>query len=120
MSGQYHDAWAIAPSETVRIARFEFQDKTAAILELDDGRTIRVVLEGSVATQQLDSGATSLIPTIVMAIDDPALAGMPPDELRKRITIISEHALWCSHWNDEALAKEAEDKAMYEARQALD
>lgn len=120
LSGQYHNAWAVALAETVRVARFEFRDKTAAIITLDDGRTFRAVLEGSVAAQQQDSGATSLIPTIVMAIDDPALAGMPPDELRKRITIISEHALWCSHWNDEALAKEAKDKAVDEARQALD
>lgn len=120
LSGQYHDAWAVVPPETVRVTRFEFRDKTAAIITLDDGRTLRLVLEGSVATQQQDSGEISLIPTIVMAIDNPALAGMPPDELRKRITIISEHALWCSHWNDEALAKEAEDKAVDEARQALD
>lgn len=120
LSGQYHDAWAVAPAETVRVVRFEFQDKTAAIVTLDDGRTFRVVLEGSVSSEQQDSGATSLTPTIVMAIDDPALAGMPPDELRKRITIISEHALWCSHWNDEALTKEAEDKSVDEARQALD
>ncbi|UCV02960.1 hypothetical protein [Dechloromonas denitrificans] len=120
LSGQYHNAWAVAPAETVRVARFEFRDKTAAVITLDDGRIFRLVLEGSIAAQQHDFGATSLIPTIVMAIDDPALAGMPPDELRKRITIISEHALWCSHWNDKALAKEAEDKAVDEARQALD
>lgn len=120
LSGQYHNAWAVAPTETVRVARFEFRDKTAAIITLEDGRTFRAVLEGSIAAQQQDAGTTSLIPTIVMAIDDPALAGMPPDELRKRITIISEHALWCSHWNDEKLAKEAEDKAVDEARQALD
>lgn len=120
LSGQYHNAWAVAPTETVRVARFEFRDKTAAIITLEDGRTFRAVLEGSISAQQQDAGTTSLIPTIVMAIDDPALAGMPPDELRKRITIISEHALWCSHWNDEKLAKEAEDKAVDEARQALD
>lgn len=120
LSGQYHDAWAVTSAETVRITRFEFRDKTAAIITLDDGRTFRVMLEGSVATQHQESGANSLIPTIVMGIDDPALAGMPPDELRKRISIISEHALWCSHWNDEALVKEAEDKAVDEAKQALD
>lgn len=120
LSGQYHDAWAVAPPETVRIARFEFRDKTAAIITLDDGRTFRLVLEGSIATHQQDSGANLLIPTIVMAINDPALAQMPPDELRKRITIISEHALWCSHWNDRELANEAEQKAVDEAQQALD
>ena len=120
LSGQYHNAWVVTPAETVRIASFDFRDKTAAVITLDDGRTFRVVLDGSVSAQQQDSGATTLIPTIVMAIDDPALAEMSPDELRKRITIISEHALWCSHWNDEALAKEAEDKAVDEAKQALD
>lgn len=120
LSGQYHDAWAVTPAETVRISRFEFRDKTAAIITLDDGRTFQLVLEGSIAAHQQDSGASLLTPTIVMAINDPALAEMPPDELRKRITIISEHALWCSHWNDRELANEAEEKAIDEARQALD
>lgn len=120
LSGQYHEAWAFVPAETARVSRFEFRDKTAAIITLDDGRVFQLVLEGSIAAHQQEAGVNSLIPTIVMAIDDPALAGMPPDELRKRITIISEHAQWCSYWHDEALAKEAENKAVDEARQALD
>lgn len=119
LSGEYYEAWVEAPAEQVSIRDFSFRDSATAILTLDDGRELKVVLTGSVAASTSDD-SMQLTPTIVLSVDDPGIAGMPPDEIRKRLRLLVEGATWCAHWNDGALAEAADAAAQAKAADALD
>lgn len=108
LSGQPHEAWVELPPERVRIRDFDFRDKVAAILTLDDGRQLRVQLIGSGTA--MDSEGRP-IPTIVLNLPDAALASMSPEDLKDRLTLAPENICWVSHWNDVALKREADEKA---------
>ncbi|MFH1987427.1 MAG: hypothetical protein ABIK25_07360 [Pseudomonadota bacterium] len=120
LSNAYHEAWIEAPAETVRFASFDFCDQVSARITLDDGRQLRVLLQGSIGLSEQVSGELQLLPTIVLTVDDPTIASMPPDELRKRLEIIVEDAQWCSHWDDGRLQQLAAEQAKAEAIAALD
>lgn len=119
LSGVYYEAWVEAPAEQVSIRDFSFRDSATAILTLDDGRELKVVLTGSVAASTSDDSMQPT-PTIVLSVDDPSIAAMTPDELRKRLRLLVEGANWCSHWNDGALAEAADAAAQAKATEALD
>lgn len=120
LSGHYHEAWVEAPGQTVRVADFSFNDRAAAMLTLDDGRQIRVVLDGSVSVRNVASEGVALTPTIILSITDPEIAAMSPDELRRRLVILAEGAVWCAHWDDAELHQAALDLAQSKAIDALD
>jgi hypothetical protein len=120
LSGTYHQAWVEAPSQTVRVSDFRFKDRATAILTLDDGREIRVILDGSVAVKSTPGEGIALTPTIVLSISAPEIAALSPEELRRRLVILSEGAVWCSHWDDEALQQSALDLARAKAIEAMD
>lgn len=120
LSGMYHEAWVEAPEETVRVSDFSFRDRVAAKLILDDGREIRVVLDGGVSVTDVPGEDIALTPTIRLSINDPKIAGLSPEQLRKRLTILVEGSTWCSHWEDEALHRAAMALAQEQAEQALD
>lgn len=119
LSGEYYEAWVEASAEQVSIRDFSFRDNATAILTLDDGREMKVVLTGSVAASTSDD-SVQLTPTIVLSVDDPSIAALTPDELRKRLRLLVEGATWCSHWNDGALAEAADAAAQEKAKEALD
>ncbi|MBT9589977.1 MAG: hypothetical protein IV089_03555, partial [Thiobacillus sp.] len=119
LSGEYYDAWVETPPEQVRVHDFKFHDRVSGILTLEDGRQLKVELIGSVGPDT-SSETGALIPTILMSVEDPHIAGMPPEELIKRLRLIVDNASWCSHWNDEALALEADEAAREMAVDALD
>lgn len=119
LSGQYYEAWVEAPAERVRVRDLAFQDKVSGILTLDDGRRLRVELTGSVSAVPAGASET-LIPTIRLVVDDPTIAAMPPSEIRKRLRLLVENGIWCSHWNDAKLEQDAEAAAQESARAALD
>lgn len=108
LSGMPHEAWVEQPPEAIRVCNFDFRDKVAAILTLDDGRQLRIQLIGTGTAT--DSEGTP-IPTIVLDLHDPSLASMSPEELRSRLTIAPESLCWVSHWNDPALKHQAENAA---------
>lgn len=120
LSNAYHEAWVEAPPETVHFAAFDFCDEVSARITLEDGRQLRVLLQGRVGLSKQESGEFQLTPTIVLTVDDPTIASMPPDELRKRLEIIVEDAQWCSHWDDKRLQQVAAEHAMAKATAALD
>lgn len=120
LSGNYHEAWVEAPGQTVRVADFSFTDRVAAMLTLDDGRQVRVILDGSVSVRSVASEGVALTPTIILSLTDPELAAMSPDDLRRRLVILAEGAVWCSHWDDVALHQAAIDLAQAKAIEALD
>lgn len=120
LSGEYHEAWVESPRETVRIADYKLEDKVTALLSLDDGRLLRICLVGSIEAYSDDNEQEEITPTIKLIIDDPSVAAMSPDEIRKRIVLIIDDGQWCSHWADVALAAEALAAAEQKAEDALD
>lgn len=122
LSGEAHEAWVELPPNRVRITNVDFRDKVAAILTLDDGRRLRVELTGSLdgnAPLVLDSEGHP-VPTILLAVDDPALAGMAPDEIRSKLKLLPDALCWRSHWLDTELARQASVAARDEALLHLD
>jgi len=120
LSGEYHEAWVESPRETIRIADYKLEDKVTALLTLDDGRLLRISLVGSIDASNDDGEHVEITPTIKLIIDDPSVAAMSPDEIRKRIVLLIDDGQWCSHWADEALAAEALAAAERKAEDALD
>lgn len=119
LSGQYYEAWVEAEAERVRVRDLTFQDKVSGILTLDDGRQLRVELTGSISVDPADA-SEALIPTIRLVVDDPTIVAMPPSEIRKRLRLLVENGIWCSHWDDAKLEQDAEAAAQNAARAALD
>ncbi|RYE73112.1 MAG: hypothetical protein EOO81_01515, partial [Oxalobacteraceae bacterium] len=116
LSGDFHDAWVELPPEHVRIANVEFHDRLRAFLTLDDGRQLEVQLVGS--AQASTDG--SVVPSIDILVDDPTIAAMAPDEIRRRLTPFLENACWQGHWQDDQLVLQAEAAARDKAVEAFD
>lgn len=116
LSGDFHDAWVELPPEHVRIANVEFHDRLRAFLTLDDGRQLEVQLVGSAQTTK----DGSVVPSIDILVDDPTIAAMAPDEIRRRLTPFLENACWRGHWQDDQLAQQAEAAARDKAVEAFD
>lgn len=108
LSGTLHEAWVEHPPERVRIREFNFRDKAAAILTLEDGRQLRFQLVGTGATTISDG---SLIATILLDIKDAAVAGMSLEDLRSRITLVPDAICWLKHWQDDELKSQVDSEA---------
>jgi hypothetical protein len=122
LSGAVHEAWVEMPPERVRIRNVDFRDMAAAVLTLEDGRQLRVelmaTLETSADLHPEPSGRP--VPTIILLVDDPSLAGMAPDELRRRLQLLPDALCWQAHWRDAELAEDASRSALCEALRNLD
>lgn len=116
LSGHYHEAWVESPPEQVRISKIDFHDRLKALLTLDDGRELIVHLVGSALP--VDDGG--VVPSIDIILDDPAIAAMSVDEIRRRLVPLLEGACWRSHWHDVRLAEQAEAAARDKAIEELD
>lgn len=104
LSGRYHEAWVDAPAQRVHISQVKYRDRATAVFTLADGKQLLVDPTGTAG--QLEDGGQAgdgLLPTIYLGIDDPALAAMSPDELRKRLKLIPTELCWLSHWDDAEL-----------------
>ena len=117
LSGTAYEAWIERPTERVFIRDFNFNDKTAAILTLDDGRKLRFELFGDGAKIASDGGH---IASIRLNLTDPAIAGMDIEELRSRISLIPDGMCWLSHWNDQEMIAEAKAEANRKADDFMD
>lgn len=116
LTGHFYDAWVDAPAERVHITSCSFSDEAVAIVTLDDGRELRVVLVGG------HGGGTNGAPNaeIEVLVDDPALAAMSPEELRLRTRLLVSGAHWCVHWQDDVLLDAAIEEARKQAVGSLD
>lgn len=111
LSGEFHEAWVEEAPVRMRISQVEYRDRATAVITLDDGRQIRVELMGTPGSSApLDPGDLP-VPTVYLAIDDPTLAALPPEELRRRARLQPSDLCWHSHWNDAALLAQAEAEA---------
>ena len=119
LSGVVHEAWVEVPAQRVRVAAIDFRDRAYALLTLDDGRTLRVEMTGTVSEQAGDDGGTTLIPSITIDVDA-SVAGMDQDQIRQRLQLLPDKICWQSHWQDAVLLAEAQAKATEAALDALD
>lgn len=116
LSGTEHEAWIEHPIERLKIRDFDFRDKAWALITFEDGRQLRFHLIGSGILD--DTG--NVIPSISLDLKDTDLAGMSPEELRKRTTLLPDGLCWHSHWNDAELQTQAHDTALAKAIDLLD
>lgn len=120
-SGKVYTAERFRSPEAVRVVAMETHDALSAVLRLEDGRRVKVQLigkanPGDVAAQYTDAN----LPTILVSVDDPAVAALSPEELRSRLEVHVADGHWCSHWADDELDQEARLGAAEEATVALD
>lgn len=117
LSGQTYEAWVTAPPEKARIANISFRDHARALLTLDDGRHLQVLLTGSATVLPSEEISACL----TLNIDDPEAASLSPDELRRRLILMPDWLCWQSHWADNALETEARrllERQMFDAIEA--
>lgn len=117
LSGQDYAAWVESPAEQVRITEVNFCDRAYALLTLDDGRQLRVQLIGTAGTANPTNPGVACV---YLEVDDPAVASLSPEELRARLSLLPDIFRWCSHWDDLALAQQAELAAAARAESLLD
>lgn len=114
-SGQGYDVWVEAPTARIAIVGAVLRDHATALLTLDDGRELLVDLTG--LREPGDDGSGRAI--VTLALSDPAIAMLSPDEIRARLRILPD-IRWCAHWNDGALGAQGDAAAQAAARDALD
>lgn len=119
ISGAWHQAWVEAPPQKVSIRSYEYVDQTTAYLQLDDGRRVRVLLTGTLERTE-DSADGDFTPTLILAVDDPAIAGMSLEEIRSRLRLDQGGLCWLRHWDDQALDIDADAAARLLANDAFD
>jgi len=118
LSGELYEAWVERAPERVKISSVVFKDGLRAMLVLDDGRQLEVQLVGSADASE--TAPTGITPRILIAVDDPSIASMPPEEIRRRLVPLLDEATWCGHWQDDSLDEEAHAAALSAADDALD
>lgn len=111
LSGQYHEAWIEEAPVRMRISQVDYRDRATAVVTLDDGRQLRVELTGTPGSMNTLTVGGQQTPTIFLAIDDPRLAALPPEELRRRARLLPNNLCWHAHWNDSDLQRQAEAAA---------
>ncbi|QKO23412.1 hypothetical protein [Rhodoferax sp. BAB1] len=116
LSGQTYEAWVSAPAEKVRITHVNFQDHARALLTLEDGRSLQVLLTGTaVVSPSEEIGAC-----LTLNIDDPEADSLSPEELRKRLVLLPDMLCWQSHWADDVLNTRAQDSLERQMLEAID
>jgi hypothetical protein len=117
LSGKSYEAWVEAPPVRRRISQVDYRDSATALVTLDDGRQ---ELTGTPGTLDFTNPDARTAPTIYLAIDDPALASLSPEELRRRSQLQPTELCWHSHWDDARLLERAEDAARAQAHHFFD
>lgn len=116
LSGQTYEAWVSAPAEKVRITHVNFQDRARAVLTLEDGRRLQVLLTGTATVSPSEEVGACL----TLNIDDPEAASLSPEELRKRLALLPDMLCWQSHWADDALDIQAQGSLERQMLEAID
>lgn len=103
LNGQVYEGHSERSAQRLRIRTIEFSDSAPAILHLEGGRKVRVLLRGTNMPEQdsLDPGAV-----IFIEVDDPSVALMDPLQLRERLSL-NGGACWHRHWDDAKMLDEA-------------
>lgn len=113
LSGKEHHGEFDHAPERVSVSAMRFIDITKAMLTLADGRELLVHLVATEDGEAEDSSAA-----IVVVMDDPDLATLPRNELRKRIRPLLSQGEWLRCWPQEVTA--ATNEAIQSAASVLD
>lgn len=116
LSGTQHEVWIEHPAECIKIRDFDFRDKASALITFDDGRQLRFQLIGS--GSRAEDG--QVIPSVFLDLKDADLAGLSPEDLRKRTTLVPDGLCWQSHWRDAELQSQANEAALAKAVDLMD
>jgi hypothetical protein len=119
LSGAFYNAWVERPPERICLAECEFVDEATAFLTVDDGRRLLVRLVGRGGRADEDDGDVA-VARIDLEVDDPAIAGMTPEEIFSRLELAWTSACWRRHWSETELDRQAEELARQAAVDALD
>lgn len=121
LSGQTYDAHVEYPAERRRITDLDLSDLAVAVLTLDDGRKVRVLLTGFADgdSEVLDADGLP-VPTIVVDVAEAGVAAMSPDEIRKRLRLLPQELAWVRHWRDAELDQQARRTAFTNAAAHFD
>ena len=115
LSGEFHEAWVEEPPVRLRISEVSYHDRAYAVVTLEDGQQLLVALTGTIGGSDASTQDGLPTPTIYLAVTDPILASLPPDELRRRARLQPTELCWHSHWADEGLLARAGQAALAEA-----
>jgi len=120
LSGKFYEAWVETPPARLRISQVDYRDSATAVVTLDDGRQVRVDLTGTPGCPDIANPDARSAPTIYLAINDPVLASLSPEELRRRARLQPTELCWHSHWDDAGLLARAEEAARAQAQHFFD
>lgn len=116
LSGKRYTATRLLPPRTLRFHAVVVSSDVEAVLRLDDGTQLVVRLRGTLETG--DAGA--LVPTVSIVCDDPLLATLNREQLRKRLSLLIGEGQWSGPGTYGALTQEAQHEAREAAIRALD
>ncbi|ULR90345.1 hypothetical protein [Comamonas sp. B21-038] len=114
LSGKEYLSKEVFPSEQVRVSVVQLTTDAQALVTLEDGRQLLVTLDGNFNSQERGT------PTIVVRTDDPAIARMSLEELRKRITVLIGAGTWEGPLFDQSFTDARRKQLEQEAIEALD
>ena len=123
ISGEAYEAWVEQPPQKLGISQVNYRDRTQAVVTFDDGRQLLVLLTGMrsrPAAEASNAEQGIAMPTILLDVNDPSLAGMEPDELRKRLRLVPNAVCWRRHWDEDELLARAQLEARRKAQFHLD
>jgi hypothetical protein len=116
LSGQSYETWINVPAQKFRVQDIDFRDPARALLTLENGKQLEISLTGSATI----SASDGLIASVTLNIDDPEISVLPPEEIRKRLTLMPDWFCWQSHWNDPRLNEQANQSLERQMLDALD
>jgi hypothetical protein len=119
LSGTRYEVWRNVQTERARIRTISYSDRTRALITLDDGRQLAVMLRGDFSLQDADPSDLACL-TIEAGTHASLLSQLSPEELRERLTLLPDVLAWQCHWRDNHLTEEATLEAKSQARDALD
>jgi len=120
LSGTKYEAWRNLPSERVRVRHISYADRARALITLDDGRLLSVVLRGEFSMSDQEDGEVNACLVLAVGSDAELLSQLSPADLRARLTLLPDILQWRCHWQDQALQEAAQQEARDQARQCLD
>jgi hypothetical protein len=119
LSGMRYEVWRNVQAERAQIRTISYSDRTRALITLDDGRQLAVMLRGDFSLQDADPSNLACL-TIEAGTYASLLSELSPEELRERLTLLPDVLAWQCHWRDSDLTAEATLEAKSQARDALD
>lgn len=114
--GLLHRGVAAAAESELTYQSIAFIDNALAVLTLDDGMQVYVIL--CVATENFRSDIPSGTPVMIFDLEGQQFEHPDPDALRARIQIVARNKCWLHHPRSHELYLQAERAALYAARRA--